>query len=245
MAQKSSLLFFILLSCMACSSPSNRQTEEEFYNPKPPLPQIGQVFYYQHSGPVPWGNGDLDATGKRIVAITGKSEDKKLWRFEERFEKSDGDSIGLYDDSYNLYRQYLILNNSELRIEYNTPVVIRYSKIEPDEDKVFDYQQAIFNKGNKEPSGLAAIHDKTKRNAYDIRIITPAGAYLCRQFTSSITMQIQMQGVTSVYSGTIRTFWCDKLGWFVKEECSFDPITKDGQIIQPGYKCQSVLESFE
>ena len=245
MIWRSIINFLLVAGFLSCSTSSNRQVEEEFFNPKPPLPQIGQVFYYKHTGSVPWGNGDKDATGKRIVAITGKSDDKKLWRIEERFEKVEGDSIGFYDDSYNLVRQFLLLNGNELRIEYNTPVNLRYTKLDLDQEKVYEYQQAIFNQDSKDPVGGAIIRDKTKRSSYDIRIITPAGAFLCHQFTSVITMQIQMQGVLSVYSGTVNTFWCDKLSWFVKEECTFDPITNEGEIIQPGYKTQSMLESFE
>jgi hypothetical protein len=239
------IYYLLVLCCLSCSTSSNRQVEEEFFNPKPPLPKIGQVFYYQHTGSVPWGNGDKDATGKRIIAVTGKSEDKKLWRIEERFEKVEGDSIGFYDDAYNLVRQFLLLNGVELRIEYNTPVNLRYTKLDLDEEKIFEYQQAIFNQDSNEPAGGALIRDKTKRSSYDIRIITPAGAYLCRQFTSMITMQIQMQGRLSVYSGTVNTYWCDKLEWFVKEECTFDPIINESEIVQPGYKTQSVLLSIE
>ncbi|MDX9752705.1 MAG: hypothetical protein RBU29_02010, partial [bacterium] len=205
---------------------------------------VGQVFTYKHSGPQPWSDGNTDASGKRVVAVMGKTADSKRWRIEERYDAIEGTLVGEYDDKSLLYRQTLRAAGGELHILFSTPIPVRYGKLEVGEQKISQYTQTFLDSAGT-PVGSAQVTDTTTRGEYDIRIITPAGAYLCRNFTSVIEIQTILQGQTTVFSGTVKTYWCDSLGWMVKEEGSFNPILVEGEPTQPGYKTESVLESVE
>ncbi|MDX9753339.1 MAG: hypothetical protein RBU29_05220, partial [bacterium] len=91
-------VLFGLVSMVSCSSAQKDADVEAFYNPDPPVPAVGQVFTYKHSGPQPWSDGSTDASGKRVVAVMGKTADSKRWRIEERYDAIEGTLVGEYDD---------------------------------------------------------------------------------------------------------------------------------------------------
>lgn len=242
---KLSLILIGFLLLQSCSTTDDKNAEiEAFYNPKPPVPAVGQVYTYKHAGPQPWSDGLNDATGKRIVAVMGNYPDNKHWKIEERYEAIEGNLIGEYDDAYRLYRQTLQAPGGELQIVYSEPVSIRYHSLKEGEQKVYHYSQTFFDKTGQ-TVGTAKVTDTTSRGAYNVRIITPAGAYLCRTFSSVIEIQTLIQGQTTTFTGTIKTYWCDTIGWFVKEEGTFNPVLVDGKPSQAGYKTESILESLE
>jgi hypothetical protein len=245
MAIRLTLVFILCSSLFSCSTATKERSEDNFYNPKPPVPSVGQLFRYKHSGPIPWGSGSPDVSGLRIVQVTDRDETKKLWKIEERFEASEGSQSGFYTDLVELTHVVLHSRDSQLRIVYNPPLTIRYPDLLLDQERTFVSKQTFFAEKSGVPIGTATLTDITRRESYDERLITPVGAYLCRRFVSRIRIDANLSGVQTLLSGTVYSYWCDTIGWFVKEECSFSPMIVNGKEIGIGYKTSSVLESFE
>lgn len=212
----------------------------------PSPPQAEHAFYYKHTGPRPWSDGSQDCSGGRLVIVMEKNaESGNLWPIEEHFEKIQGAQIGYYDDKYRLHRQTLQADGSEWLVQFTPPITVRYLDIHRDGEKTYSSVQTIYDSANRETAiGTSKLTVKTKR-AYDERIVTPAGAFLCRHLKSQIRIETAGQDSTNVFGATIDSYWCDRIGWFVQETYTFDPVTQNGIVIQPGYNANSTLNRFK
>jgi len=238
------LISALLFSMISCGSASKKKAEVSLdRNPSPPA--IGQTFTYQHSGPRPGGDGKTDATGWRIVRVVDKPPQKdSLWMIEERYEKDPGIYIYYCDDNYQLRRQVVKSGNRSIMAVFNPPQDIRYRQLAPGAGKTYSYRMDYFDSGGKERIGFSSVADHVRRD-YDVRIITKAGAYLCRQFHSDLTIETAMGGDSRYFRASVESYWCDRIGWFVLQKYFFQPVTREGEIIQPGYEAESILEDFE
>ncbi len=213
---------------------------------KPPPPAAGQQFVYQHTGPLPWGDGRQDATGLRTVTVSGQETAGKnpLWRFEERFERDAGIQTGYYDKSYMLYQQDLREGENELRIRYTPPLPVRYLDLPKESEKKFRSRQVMIDLHTDTTVGSGEI-DSAVLRGYDVRMVTPAGAYLCRHFTERIQITAQAEDTVTVMRAVVDTYWCDTIGWFVQAEYAFEPMTQNGTVVRPGYRAHSILAGYE
>ncbi len=241
-------VFFLILFCislMSCGS-LGRKSEPIDLDQPPPPPAVGQIYQYCHKGPRPWGDGQTDVTGERIIAVTGKAEIKKkeLWAFEEQFEKSEGIQIGFYDEEYRLHRQILRSNGSEITIIYSPPIEERFIELDVNSKKTIHSEQVMLAGQEGEQVGTIEMTIKVRREK-DVRMITPAGAYLCRHLVSRVTLDATIQNEQTTFSATVNSYWCDYIGWFVKEEQAFEPLVHEGEIIRPPYRTESVLIDYQ
>lgn len=239
-------LFLILLVGFWHCGSTPKKSVNATLDRKPPEPIVGKVFHYRHIGPRPWGDGRMDATGGRSVAVTGtvKPKNNLLWSIEEQFENSEGVQVGYYDADYRLNHQILHSQNGDLQVEFTPPLHVRHLNLQSGEEKSMDCKQTLTDMTNKQVIGVTKMNIKTKRE-HDERIITPAGAYMCRHFVSRISIEASIDEKTITFSGTEEMYWCDMLIWFVKETLVFDPLLENGQIIRPGYKTESLLIGME
>ncbi len=212
----------------------------------PPPPAAGQRYVYQHTGPLPWGDGRKDASGLRTVAVVGQEAPGKntQWRFEEQFERDEGIQTGYYDKNYMLYKQDLREGRNVLRILYTPPLPVRYLDLPKDREKKYRSRQVFIDPQTNETAGSGDI-DIAVRRGYDVRMVTPAGAYLCRHFTERIQITAQAEDTETVMKAVVETFWCDTIGWFVQSDYTFEPMVQNGTVVQPGYQAQSILAGYE
>jgi hypothetical protein len=231
---------------ISCGGLGRKKGEPIVLDQPPPPPAVGQAYFYQHTGPQPFSDGSVDVTGGRIVAVTRQIQEKKpiLWAFEEHFEKSEGVQIGFYDEKYRLHRQILRAPGGEIEVLYNSPYDERFLNLKADAEKTITVNQQLINAADGANYGNVNMTVKVHRER-DERIISPAGAFLCRHFNARIQLKAHIAGEQTDFAATVNSYWCDLIGWFVKEEQVFDPIVKDGQIIRPPYKTESILVSFE
>jgi len=169
---------------------------------------------------------------------------KPLWILEEQFEKSEGIQISSVDSDYLLHRQLLRAENGNLQVNYTPPMDLRHLTIPFGGEKNFDYRQVMIDLSNNTQVGTGKISVKTKRE-HDERIITPVGAVLCRHFISHVRIEAVIEETTAIFAATEETYWCDTVGWFVKEVMAFDPLIQNGEMIRPGYKTESLLIGME
>ncbi len=238
------IIFITILTLSSCGGVS-RKEEPLDLDQDPPALAVGQAYHYLHKGPRPWGDGTTDATGGRVLAVTSHGRGKKpLWGVEEHFEKTEGMQIGYYDKEYRLHRQILRAPGGELQIFFDPPIPERYLDLKQGEEDEFTSTQQMIDTQSKEEVGTVEMTVNVRREN-DVRIIVPAGAFMCRNFVSRIQLAAEIQGEKSDLSATVNSFWSDSLVWFVKEMQVFDPLVMDGEVIRPPYKTESILVSFE
>jgi hypothetical protein len=229
----------------------------------PPPLQVGYQYQYRHEGPYPWSDGKEDVSGLRVVTVTGKSESNakakqntrsdndrhsendpgSLWRVEDYFENVDGSLVGYYDKDYKQHRQAVETGQIEIVVTNTPPRPIRYLSLAVDDQKTYTIHQTMQRSDAEAIIGESTMKIETERKR-DQRIVTEAGAYLCRHFVSEIEIETTLFGQTSKRSATEESFWCDRIGWFVQRKSIFDPVTIDGELVQERYTCQSTLLSF-
>lgn len=212
----------------------------------PPPPETGQRYVYQHTGPLPWGDGLKDAGGLRVVTVTGPESPGKnpLWRFEEIFERVPGIQAGYYDTNYLLHHQVLREGENELRIQYKPPQPVRYMDLPREAEKTYRSRQTVIDSRTGAAIGTGEI-TATVRRGYDVRMVTPAGAYLCRHFTERIRMATRVEDLAVEMNAVVDSYWCDAIGWFVQAEYAFEPVIQNGTVVQPGYQAVSILTVYE
>ncbi len=187
----------------------------------------------------------MDCSGGRLVIVMEKDERSgDLWPIEEHYEKAPGVQTGYFDDQFQLHRQRLRSGESELSVRYSPPLTVRYLDILRDGEKEYSSTQTITDPTNGAALGTSRLTVKTKRK-YNKRIVTPAGAFLCRHLVSEIRIESNGSGTVSVFQGTVESYWCDRIGWFVQENYSFEPVIQGGETVQVGYQSQSVLTRFK
>ncbi len=210
----------------------------------PPPPAIGQGYLYQHTGPRPWGDGVTDYTGYRAVRIREKVNEKDLWLVEEAYEKGNRTYLSFCDKDYLIHKQQLSSPNQTVEVIYKPALELRYLDLKKEETETDRTRLTFVDIESQSKIGEAVITDQTRRD-YDVRIITKAGAYLCRQFHSDVELHAKVNGSEKRYSGTVISYWSDRIGWFVKQSYAFQPVKIDGEIVQPEYRAESILEDFE
>ncbi|MEW6238710.1 MAG: hypothetical protein AB1656_25270 [Candidatus Omnitrophota bacterium] len=239
------LIVFVILPFLFSCGISSKKKAEVSLDRNPPPPAIGQLFTYRHRGPCPGGDGQTDASGWRIVRVVDKPPQKdSLWMIEERYEKDPGVYLSYCDDNYQLRRQIVKGTGRSVTMEFKPPQDIRYSQLAPGAEKRYSYRLDYFVSDSKEKIGFASISDHVRRD-YDVRIITKAGAYLCRQFHSDLAIETTMGGDSLYIRASVESYWSDRIGWFVQQKYFFQPVTRDGEVVQPGYEAESILEDFE
>ena len=231
-----------LLSCASSGS----KPKPVILDQPPPPPAVGQWFEYNHKGPRPWGDAAQDATGTRRVQVTAVEEDKKtrLWAFEETFAGSSDVQTSYFDAGYLLFRQHLQGPGGELGIEYSSPMPVRHLPLQPEKEEEFSSDQKIINPFDQSVFGTSKITLHTKRLT-DERLVPPAGALLCRHFQTRVTLDSTLFGETITFTSQEETYWCDKIGWFVMEKQTFEPIIQNGEIVRPGYQTESLLQDYD
>lgn len=239
-----------LVSCQSAGPQAPPITLDE----DPPPPAAGQWFEYQHTGPRPWSAGEGGPHGARRVEVLGSSEEagQTLWAVRETFEGTPDHQVGLYDSRYRLHRQLIRGPGGELLAEFSKPIPARHLDLKPDETETVESVQTLINPSGGAELGQTRIKIVTERRR-DERVVTPAGAYLCRHFhkTTELVSTLMIPGAggareyTVAYSAVEDAYWSDGIGWFVREAAEFKPVIQDGEIVREGYATESVLTAFE
>lgn len=230
----------------ACGSPQKQKTDILELDHNPPAPAAGQAYYYQHTGPRPWSDGRQDASGGRLVVIPEpKSPDASLWNVEEHFERADGVQVFQIDPQYRLHHLAIKSGDDEIVLRYNPARPLRFLDLKKDKKKTFKSRFVFVDpKTGRTMEGGGTYASEVERR-YDVRIVSPAGAYLCRQFIIHTTVETNVQGIQTVFKAEIHSYWCDDIGWFVKEEYDFEPMRQNGQPVQPAYQAVSALVKYK
>ena len=241
-----SILWIAFLLLISCSSSTKKKVEEILLDHDPPALGVGHAFYYQHTGPRPWSNGLQDASGGRLLVIPEQdaSQAKSLIKYEEHYESSEGSQVGYIDKKYRLQQKHIESGDLALKFIYSPALELRYLDLKKDKLKTYKSSFILHVPGNEAPQGSGNIVSKVER-LYDVRIISPAGAYLCRQFSSDVSIETTVQDVKTVFKAKIITYWCDNIGWFVKEEYAFEPMMRNGKAVQPAYRAESILSKYK
>ncbi len=240
------LFVVILLFPYSCGISGIRDDEPYTLDEVPEPPKTGQWFRYQHTGPRPWGESEVDASGTRLVRVIGSQEEKKkiYWLIEETFS-ADGDSqISIYAPDYKLHRQLSRSDAAQAVYKYNPPLSDRHLELKVDQEKTEESEVSITNPQTGQDYGMINLTRTTKR-VRDERIVTEAGAYLCRHFVSETKITYQFQNTTTQFSAKENTYWCDQLAWFVLETIEVEPAIQEGDFIGTGHTSESRLVDFE
>ncbi len=240
------VLSIAVLLMISCGGSSRKKGEPISIDHDPPALGVGHAFYYQHTGPRPWSNGSQDASGGRLLVIPEQdaSQAKSLIKYEEHFESSEGSQVGYIDKKYRLHQKDIESGDLALKFIYSPALELRYIDLKKDKLKTFKSSFNLHAPGSETPQGSGNIITKVKRS-YDVRIISPAGAYLCRQFMSDVTIETKVLDVQTVFKAKKITYWCDNIGWFVKEEYAFEPMLRNGKAVQAAYRAESILSKYK
>lgn len=242
------LCFVGVLFSVSCGS-SSKKLEPISLDVTPSPPKTGQWFQYQHTGPRPWGDSQSGVSGERLIRILGKQEEgekekKTYWAVEESFAKDSDEQISLYDDQYLLHRQLSRSNEVTAVYQYDPPVSDRHLQLKPDEENEEQSTITIQNPDTGVNYGTIVLTRKTKR-ARDERMVTKAGAYLCRHFVSQTKIKYDFRGTVTEFNAQEDTYWCDQITWFVKERVEFQPAIQSGDFVGTGHVSESILVDFE
>lgn len=212
----------------------------------PPAPAAEQAYYYNHQGPRPWSDGRQDATGGRLVVIPPQAlANKSLWSVEEHFERADGVQAFQIDPQYRMHNVAIKSGETEIVIQYNPAIPLRFLDLKKDEKKTYKSKFIFIDPQTRAPMEGGGVYSAEVERKYDLRIVSPAGAYLCRQFVIRTTIETNVQDTQIVFKATIHSFWCDDIGWFVREEYEFEPMIQNGEEIQPAYTAESTLAQYK
>ncbi len=238
------MMAFLLV--ISCGGSTQKNGEPITLDHDPPALSVGHAFYYQHTGPRPWSNGLQDASGGRLVVVPEQdaSQAKSLIKYEEHFENSIGSQVGYIDKKYRLHQQDIESGDLALKFIYSPALELRYLSLKKDETKTYKSSFVLHASGHEAPQGGGSIVANVERD-YDVRIISPAGAYLCRQFKSDVCIETTVQDVKTVFKAKIISYWCDNIGWFVQEEYAFEPMQRNGEAVQPAYRAESILSKYK
>lgn len=228
---------------ISCSSGTTKKTAFTLDADPPPLVP-GTIFRYEHIGPLPWSDGTTDASGPLTITVLSPNptQGATFSVVEELYERADGSQLGHYDNRYRLAQQAIAVDDGVLQVQYQPPMPVRYLDIPVGEDKKYTVKQRLAGESNQ-ALGDATIVIDTHRDK-DERIITPAGAYLCRRFISIIQIVARQNGSEMHFRATEDAYWCDKIAWFVKRSYTFDPLVQGDEIVRPGYKTECTLVEF-
>ena len=235
---------FLSLSC----GETQKKKEDVDYSldRNPPKPAAGQAYLYKHTGPRPWSDGYQDATGGRFVVIPeDKIPNKSLWNVEEHFERSDGAQTMQIDDKYRMHFVAIKSGETEIVIQYAPALPLRFLDLKKDKTETYKSRFTFINPQTKEPLQGGGEYTCEVERKYDVRIVSPAGAYLCRQFVIHSTIETTVQDSKTTFKAAINSFWCDDIGWFVKEEYTFEPLLANGQVVNPAYTAESILTQYK
>ncbi|MGI6454291.1 MAG: hypothetical protein ACOX5R_01555 [bacterium] len=235
------LLLILFQGCG--SAPKN---EPFTLDEKPALLQVGDSFTYEHTGPLPWGNGQIPVSGQRTISVTAiDPANKNRWIIKDDFEQTDVDQFNVVDRDFRLHRQEMQFEDGTLRVEFNPPMPLRFSEIPEGGQGTYTVSQRLIDASTRKEVGTATIKISTTREQ-DERIITPAGAYMCRHFISRIEIQSSnILDEKNYATATEESYWCDKIGWFVKLNYRFDPLVQNQKVVRPAYNTETVLTEFD
>jgi hypothetical protein len=241
------LLVAVGLSAVSCGGSQKKKKPTYDLDRNPPAPAAEQAYYYKHTGPRPWSDGRQIATGGRLIVIPAQnpSENKSLWSCEEHFERADGVQVYQIDDKYRIHHMAVKSGDSEILIRYTPALPLRFLDLKKDEKKTYKSHFEFIDPQTTAPLEGGGEYVMNVERRYDLRIISPAGAYLCRQFIIHTSIETTVQDVTTTFKATINSYWCDDIGWFVREEYAFEPMLQNGQPIQPAYNAESVLTQYK
>lgn len=241
---------FLLIAALSlittCGETQNKKKPTYNLDKNPPAPAAGQAYYYQHSGPQPWSDGRQDASGGRLVVVLDpNTPNPSRWNVEEHFERADGVQSMQIDNKYHLHQVAIKSGETEIVIQYTPAIPLRFLDLKKDDKKVWQSHFVFMNPQNNEFMDGSGDYKTEVQRRYDLRIITPAGAYLCRQFIVHTTIETTMSDIKTTFQVAINSYWCDDIGWFVKEEYSFEPMLQNGQAVQPAYQAVSTLTQYK
>lgn len=240
----------ILLTCCAffvsCGSTQKEEHEPITLDVVPDPPKVGQWFQYQHTGPRPWGDSQADVSGERMIRVIGKQEEEEqlFWVIDEDYSSDNDIQRSVYDDQYFLHYQMSQSNVANAVYEYIPPISDRHLKLKPDEEKVEESEILINNPQTGGDYGKIYLTRNVKR-VLDERIVTKAGAYLCRHFVSQTKIKYDYRGAITIFSAQEDTYWCDQITWFVLERVEFQPAIQQGNFVGTGHTSESILVDFE
>ncbi|MDP8244502.1 MAG: hypothetical protein P9L94_10515 [Candidatus Hinthialibacter antarcticus] len=228
-----------------CNTVSKKKPEDDHeLDAAPPPFEMGLSYHYDHVGPRPFGEGDRDCTGGRVVSVLGRDPDyQNLWVVQDRFECEQGIEIGLYDDKYRRHRQGLTSAAGVIQIEEKPPAPIRYLELKKKDKKTFETEQ-VFMTAAGEVVGAAHMTENVERR-FDYRIINPIGAILCRYFIVDVSIEADLNGAPVTVAAKVESYWSDKLHWFVQMEYEFKPMQRGGKAVGPAYRAKSVLKDIQ
>jgi hypothetical protein len=235
-----------LLTSISCGGTQKKKKSPVDLDRYPPKPAAEQAYFYKHTGPRPWSDGRQNASGGRLIVIPEQNtNDKSLWNCEEHFERADGMQVLQIDEKYRLHYVAIKSGEQEILIRYNPPLPLRFLDLKKDEKKTYKSTFQFIDPQTTEPLEGGGEYTMDVERRYDVRIISPAGAYLCRQFIVHTTSDTAVQDIKTTFKAAINSFWCDDIGWFVREEYSFEPMMQNGQPVQPAYTAESVLSQYK
>lgn len=241
---------FISLFCsiflVTCGSTNRNNSEPITLDVTPDPPKVGQWFQYQHTGPRPWGDSQKDVSGERMIRVIGQQleEGNKYWAIEDVYEKDSDEQVSLYDDRYYLHRQLSRSNVVNAVYEYNPPVSDRHLELKPGQNKIEESEIIIQNPQTGGDYGKIYLTRNVTRMR-DERIVTKAGAYLCRHFVSQTKIQYDYRGAITEFSAQEDTYWCDQIAWLVLERVEFQPAIQQGNFVGTGHTSESILVDYE
>ncbi len=235
------LLALLFHGCTLLSDVVSNDSSPNLDQDPPPL-RTGQAFLYNHQGPRPWGNPNKDVTGLRAIRVVGKSENKKWMRVEEKYEQSDELIVYFIDKDYRLHRQEIHLNNNILRMEYRSPQPLRNIDLKKEKSHTWKYRIDIYQ--NDQKTGRAKVEEHVNRG-YDIRVVTKAGAYLCRHFRTTVDMHAVINKQDRLYTAMIDSYWSDQVSWFIKKNYKFHPGFDKTQGFTPATIAESTILQFQ
>lgn len=234
----------LIVALAACGSSPKREDEDHSLDQDPPALAAGQAYLYRHEGPTPFGDGRDDATGMRTVRVLGRDpEQNNWWVIEDRFENERGVHLSLINDAWLRYRQGLSGPEGIITIDEAPPVPVRFLDLGKHETKTYVYQQTFLS-GDGQPLGAARVIEQVERR-YDYRVITDAGAIICRSFHIRYSLLGDLGGEAVELEAEIETYWSDELTWFVQTDYAFEPLLRGGEEAGPAYEASSILVDVE
>lgn len=237
----------VALSAFSCGGTPKKKKPAYELDRNPPAPASEQAYYYKHTGPRPWSDGRQVANGGRLIVIPiqNPSDNKSLWSCEEHFERADGVQVYQIDEKYRIHSMAVKSGETEILIRYNPPLPMRFLDLKKDEKKTYKSHFEFIDPQTSQSMEGGGDYILNVERRYDVRIISPAGAYLCRQFIIHAEVETAVQDIKTYFKAAINSFWCDDIGWFVREEYAFEPMLQNGQPIQPAYNAESVLAQYK